>query len=251
MSGHFDQLAPAYSRLRSESMRHSPLVTRLVEAADLSGRRLLDVGCGPGDLLAALAADYGVDAHGADASPAMVAEAARKIGDDRVVVAQAEALPFEDGSFERVTMQMVVHHLDRPRAFDEARRVLASGGRTAIVNTDPAGVADFWLADYFPTYVEVERARFPQGDVVAAELRSAGFRESRWERWRIERRFDRATALAKLRGRAYSTFEHLSDEEYETGVRAAERRLPDEVVYDLTLFIATAQNPSRVVGQDA
>ena len=48
-----------------------------------------------------------------------------------VKVAPAEQLPFKDGWFERALMWLVVHLVDRPRAFGEAARVLAPDGRLA------------------------------------------------------------------------------------------------------------------------
>ena len=43
-----------------------------------------------------------------------------------VKVAPAERLPFKDGWFERAVMWLVVHLVDRPQAFAEARRVLGA-----------------------------------------------------------------------------------------------------------------------------
>jgi SAM-dependent methyltransferase len=49
------------------------------------------------------------------------------------VVAEAEALPFEDGSFDLVFGHAVLHHVpDLARAFDEFRRVLRPGGSVAF-----------------------------------------------------------------------------------------------------------------------
>jgi hypothetical protein len=56
----------------------------------------------------------------------------------------------------------------------------------------------------------------------------------------MPRSFDRETALAKLRGRAYSTFAFISDEEFREGVERAERELPETVAYTLRLLIALA-----------
>ena len=56
----------------------------------------------------------------------------------------------------------------------------------------------------------------------------------------MRRRFTKAVALEKLRGRAYSTFALMRDDEYAAGVAAAEAALPDEVDYDLLLLNVVA-----------
>jgi hypothetical protein len=54
----------------------------------------------------------------------------------------------------------------------------------------------------------------------------------------MERTFARETGLAKLRGRAYSTFAYMSDDEYREGLERAERELPAVIRYTLRLLIA-------------
>jgi len=98
-----------------------------------SGARLLEVGCGPATTL------WGANLERidpswkltlADFSPGMI-EAARDLLGDRAdyVVADAQELPFDDGSFDVVLANHMLYHVpDRPRAFAEIRRVLVAGG---------------------------------------------------------------------------------------------------------------------------
>jgi SAM-dependent methyltransferase len=91
------------------------------------GERVLDLGCGDGQLTARLAA-AGAKVRGADASAAMV-EAARGRGVE-AVVSQAEALPFADGSFDAVFSNAALHWVrGQDEMMGEVRRVLAPGGR--------------------------------------------------------------------------------------------------------------------------
>ena len=117
---------------------------------------------------------------------------------------------------------MVVHHLDRPLAFAEMRRVLRPSGRLAITTTDPEGFESFWMKPFFPSYVRIERARFPEGEVLRRELGDAGFEDARIHRLGIERRYSRDEAMQRLRGRAYSTIALMTDAEYKSGVDEAE-----------------------------
>lgn len=93
--------------------------------------RLLDVGCGTGDLLAeAERRNYRV--VGVDADPEMVAMSSR-VADGPVCRAALPTLPFADATFAAVTANFVVNHVGDPRAaVRELGRVLAVDGRLAI-----------------------------------------------------------------------------------------------------------------------
>jgi ubiquinone/menaquinone biosynthesis C-methylase UbiE len=68
----------------------------------------------------------------------------------------AESIPFPDDSFERALMQLVVHLVDRPRAFAELRRVLVPGERLVISTASPASLDRFWLSDPFASYASID-----------------------------------------------------------------------------------------------
>jgi SAM-dependent methyltransferase len=238
---HFDRLASRYGELRASPAEVDPVTNVVAKLAELRCCRVLDVGCGPGSVLQQLARHFDVEGVGIDASPNMIEVARREAPEIEFHVGRAEEMPFGEATFEAAVSRMVVHHVDRPRAFAEMRRVLRSGGRVVITTTDPAGFETFWMQPYFPSYVDIERRRFPTGDTLRDELEEAGLGAARVEPFVLERRFDRETALRKLRGRAYSTFTLMSDEEYEAGVAAAESSLPREIVYDLRLLNVLAR----------
>jgi SAM-dependent methyltransferase len=167
-----------------------------------------------------------------------MAAAARSTG-VTVKRADAERLPFKDGWFDRVVARMVVHLLDRSRAFAEAHRVLVPGGRVALASMDPAWFDEHWLLPWFPTLVEIDRGRFPSGEALAAELDAAGF-EPRVERLAQEVSMSREETLAKLRGRAFSTFDLIPDDEYRAGLARAEAELPGRVAFRRVWLIAAA-----------
>ena len=90
--------------------------------------------------------------------------------------ASAEALPFKDGWFEAAVFRLVVHLLDRPRAFAETRRVLEPGGRVVLATFAPESLDRFWISKVFPAIVEIDRARFPTEAQLAGELADAASR---------------------------------------------------------------------------
>jgi len=110
------------------------------------GVRLLDVASGPG-YVAAAAAARGALAVGVDFSAAMVAAAAKKYPDVEFRLGDAENLPFDEASFDAVTMNFGLLHLAHPdRALAEACRVLRPGGRFAFtVWAKPEEAAGFGI----------------------------------------------------------------------------------------------------------
>ena len=88
--------------------------------------------------------------------------------------ARAEALPFRDAWFDRVAMSLVVHLIDRPAAFAEARRVLAPAGRLAIATFHRDHFDTYWLNELFPRIPEIDRVRFPPRPSWTLSFRAAG-----------------------------------------------------------------------------
>src|SRR5262249_59456769 len=122
-------------------------------------------------------------------------------------VAHATALPFRDGWFERVVMRLVIHLLDRPRAFAEARRVLAPDGRLVLATFDPQHFEGYWLNELFPSLRRIDTARFPTPETLESELRAAGLAHVELERLSQAGEVSRDVALEKVRGKHISTFD--------------------------------------------
>jgi ubiquinone/menaquinone biosynthesis C-methylase UbiE len=197
---------------------------------------VLDIGCGTGRFLAQLAEV--AKAWGVDRSPEMLEVARSRVGSGGLKVGSAEELPFKDGWFERATMWLVAHLVDRPRAFAEAARVLEPGGRFAVATFDPSYFEEFWLNELFPSMEEVDRARFPTAGELTAEL--SDFAEVRLTRLSQTGSLTREHALERIRGRHISTFDLISEEEYAAGLARAERELPERVDYRVEWLVAVA-----------
>lgn len=107
------------------------------------GARVLDVGCGPGDDVReiARAAWPGGAVVGVDCDYQMIAEAWRRQGTGAPAnvefrVADAQSLPFEDGTFSACRADRALQHMADPaQALKEMARVARSGGR--IVASEP------------------------------------------------------------------------------------------------------------------
>lgn len=199
---------------------------------------MLDVGCGTGRWAEALA-NRGARVWGVDVSAEMVEQARRRGVNAKV--AAAEALPFKDGWFDRALAVLVVHVLDRPRAFGELRRVLADDGRLAIATFDRRHFDDYYLNAYFPSLAEIDRARFPTREELEEELRAAGY-EPRTLAVHQPMTLSRRWILERIRGLFISTLQLLDEAEYAEGLARAERELPDEIEAEQHLLAVIADS---------
>jgi SAM-dependent methyltransferase len=99
-------------------------------------RRILDVGCGTGDLAERIARESGADVVAVDLSPRMVELTAARGIDARV--GDAQELPYADGAFDCALAAWMLYHVpDVGRALGELARVLRPGGRlVAVTNSN-------------------------------------------------------------------------------------------------------------------
>lgn len=112
---------------RAGQQRRLDMVLRYTVLEDA---RILDAGCGVGMYSAQFAA-YSSHVTGVEIDPAVAEEARARVAE--VVVAPAEALPFDDAVFDVVFSHEVIEHVDDDRqAAAEMIRVLAPGGRIVL-----------------------------------------------------------------------------------------------------------------------
>lgn len=103
------------------------------------GHSVLDVACGTGALACAVAPIAGSEGRvvGLDVNPEMLAVARSKPAPVEWIEGRAEALPFDDASFDRVVSQFGLMFFDDPgKALAEMMRVLRPGGRMAVAVCD-------------------------------------------------------------------------------------------------------------------
>lgn len=136
----FDVAAEAYDRFMGRySVQLAPQMADLAGVAP--GQRVVDVGCGPGALTGELVKRVGAAGVAAvDPSAPFVAAAADRHPGVDVRLANAEALPFDDGVFDAALAQLVVHFMSDPVAgLGEMRRVTRPGGVVVACVWDHAG----------------------------------------------------------------------------------------------------------------
>jgi SAM-dependent methyltransferase len=131
----------------------------------------LDIGCGTGEL-AFLATRTGATIHGTDISTVMIDTARRQASerghDLAFEVADCEALPYADGTYDVVTSSVgVIFAPDHARVASELARVLRPGGRLALTAwTTDGSVGEFFrlIGRYSPPAVDGAGSSLAWGD---------------------------------------------------------------------------------------
>jgi len=138
----FGEWAPTYEQHWMQRRIMGPVQETVLEMAAAQVPRpaaILDIGCGTGRLLRAVAARFpGARLEGVDAADGMIKQAIATLPAGLQIQFQqatAESLPFPDGSFDLVFSTMTFHHWsDQQTAIGEVRRVLAPGGRWLLAD---------------------------------------------------------------------------------------------------------------------
>src|SRR5262245_7959052 len=176
----------------------APVAAALVQEAGIGpGQAVLDVATGPGEPAATIAGIVGARGRvvGVDIVPAMI-EAARReaerrgLGNASFREASAEALPFDDGSFDAAVSRFGVMFFPRPEAgIREMLRVLAPGGRLglAVWHHASANPFHFAVADVLERFVPSppldpdapDAFRFAEPGKLLCVARAAGLEDAR------------------------------------------------------------------------
>ena len=244
MKSYYQTIAPDYARHRRV---HPGVLTGLITTANLTSRSsVLEVGCGTGNYLAALSKVTGCDCWGIDPSDAMLVEARKNCPDAQIVCTSAEKLVFASRQFDLAFAVDVIHHVtDRPRAFQQCRRVLREGGKLCLVTDSPAIIRSrVPLATYFPETIEVELARYPSPTTLREELCAAGF--SSIEELEVESQQELAD-IEPYRAKVFSSLRLISENAYERGLERLERDFNSKPITCISRYVMlwandTAQN---------
>jgi len=170
----YDAVASGYD-VRYRTYDYTPIQNALsVFLGEGPLTAVLDVGCGTGYWLRALAGRARA-VVGVDRSAGMLEQAtgARV----HLVHADAEQLPFVTETFDRLICINVLHHFaDRERFFDEARRLLRPGGGLFTVGLDPHAERDtWWVYNYFTETRSIDLDRYPPVRAIRGAMARAGF----------------------------------------------------------------------------
>ncbi|PIY62687.1 hypothetical protein COY93_02530 [Candidatus Uhrbacteria bacterium CG_4_10_14_0_8_um_filter_58_22] len=106
---------------------------------DVRGRRILEIGCGSGEISVWFALNGAASVCGVDISGESIRIAERRAIEnsvtDRVkfITCPGESVPLPDGSFDSIFINVALHHLELETALGECRRLLSDGGQFLAV----------------------------------------------------------------------------------------------------------------------
>jgi len=217
----YDAVAEVYDR-RYDRSDYGPVLQLLLSFVHGS-RDILEVGCGSGHWLQELT-EQRYDVVGLDPSSNMLRIARRKSRQPSFVQGCAEAIPCRRTLFGRVFCINAFHHfVDQTRFLAEAHRILHPGGGVMIVGLDPhTGLDRWWIYDYFPQVVEIDKRRYPSTDRIRSLMTAHGFvSASTVEALHMPLQMSARLALesGRLAKTTTSQLTVLTDEEYEEGIK--------------------------------
>lgn len=238
----FDLLAREYAAHRET---HPEVLKGLVELGKLkSVSRVLDVGCGTGNYLAALEEGVGCQCWGIEPSEQMLAIARIKSPNSILRQGQAEQLDFSADFFDLVFSVDVIHHVvDRPAYFRAAYRALKDGGVICTVTDSGEIIRNRMpLSFYFPETVEVELNRYPSVPVLNKMMRAAGF--SALRETLAEESYE-LTDIQKYRDKAFSSLHLISDVAFNKGLHRMEEDLHFRPILCQSMYLLLWGQKSR------
>lgn len=154
----YDEKNVNYSLYRKQD----PFIAGLIFDALGDCKTVINVGAGTGSY-------EPVDRCVVAVEPSAKMRSLRKFPNVPAVNAYAEALPFDDKSFDAAMAILTVHHWQNiKKGLNELKRVARK--KIIIMTFDPDEVHKFWLADYIPQMVTSDKARLPKIDFLVKSL---------------------------------------------------------------------------------
>jgi ubiquinone/menaquinone biosynthesis C-methylase UbiE len=199
----------------------------------------VDLGSGTGRFTPALAEAFGGPLYGVEPADGMrrAAEAGSVHTRVTYLAGRAEAIPLPDATADFVLMFLSWHHVtDKPVAAREIARVLKPGGRLILRSTFRDRIPDHWWRSYFPRSWDVERAMFDTEAETQARFVAAGFRTVASVQMVVPFEGDMPAAVARLKLRAVSVFEHLTEAELSEGFARIDTDLAAGAIVEKSTF---------------
>jgi ubiquinone/menaquinone biosynthesis C-methylase UbiE len=222
MEVNYTDISKTYDEYRSYP---ESLIKKIIALGRISqGKKVLDLGCGTGNIAWQLQKAIKADVIGVDASFAMLRIAKGKSVEAIRADIDNAPLPFHDGSFDTVLVAYVIHQIKNLKfLLSECYRVLRAGAlvlltssHKQIENQHPV------IKDFFPSFIDIDKGRFPDINQIDNLLNSLGLNDIKHEDMIVENIPIDYEYLQKVKNRYVSTYHLIPQSEFETGVNKLE-----------------------------
>ncbi|OGM57398.1 hypothetical protein A3E46_02150 [Candidatus Woesebacteria bacterium RIFCSPHIGHO2_12_FULL_46_16] len=144
VASHFDSIAPSYDKYKKKNPHYYSAIKNNLKDLIPPGKKILDYGCGTGEILAHLSPSFGV---GYDISPKMVEIARKKFKSNKNLrfVTQPNAI---SGPFDFLLMIDVVEHLEDPqRALGSVKEFMNEESLLVLSFVDSSWEPILWILE--------------------------------------------------------------------------------------------------------
>ncbi|MBM4446217.1 MAG: methyltransferase domain-containing protein [Chloroflexi bacterium] len=222
MAVNYTDISKTYDNYRSYPQS---LIKKVIALGRISaGKKVLDLGCGTGNIASQLRNIIKTDVIGVDASLPMLKVARGKSVEVICADIDNRQLPFRDGSFDTIIGAYVVHQIKNLNSMlSECYRVLRGGvlvlltsSHKQIENQHPI------IKNFFPSYIDIDKGRFPDIHQIDYLLNCHGFKNIKHEEVTVENIPIDYEYLQKVKSKYVSTYHLIPQGEFESGIRQLE-----------------------------
>lgn len=219
----YTDISNTYDRRRSYPRE---LIKKLVDFGTLrKGMKILDAGCGTGNIASQLHKQINIDIIGLDSSLPMLKVARGKSLEVICADADNHPLPFQNGAFDRIIVAYFIHQINNlSLLFAECYRILCDSGVILLLTSSHKQIEYQHpvLKEFFPSGIEIDKRRFPDVARIDYLLDLAGFRSIKHDEVLVESIALDWECLDRVKSKYVSTYHLLPHDEFELGVTRLE-----------------------------